>query len=163
MTKNEEEAVIVRPASENETTPIDIILSTYFLDRDDIPYEEFYVAEKDGKIIGCAVFEKLRSQKEDFWFYEIHTIAVLPSYKGKGIGKLLLSRLISIIEEEIETAAPDETISRTIYTRTTAPNFFIHEGFENAEIEKTDYWEECVSCNNIEICSQTVLTKTLNF
>ncbi|MDR0767507.1 MAG: GNAT family N-acetyltransferase [Methanosarcinales archaeon] len=168
--EKEEKNVIIRPAEKSDATSIEIILSTYFLDRDDISHEKFYVAEVNGKIIGCAVFEKLKSQEDDFWFYEIHTIAVMPSYKGKGYGKLLLNRLLSEIETQITNESSsnnsnsnnsNEKISRNVLTRTTASNFFIHEGFEKADIEKTKYWEECVQCDKIEICSQTVLNKEI--
>jgi N-acetylglutamate synthase-like GNAT family acetyltransferase len=180
--RKEEEEVIIRRAQKTDATAIEIILSTYFLDRDDISHEQFYVAELNEKIIGCAVFEKLKSQEDDFWFYEIHTIAVLPPYKGKGYGKLLLNKLMLEIERQIENELisvesnsnetnsnetnsnetnSNEKVSRIVLVRTTAPNFFIHEGFEKADISKKKYWEECVRCSRIEICSQTVLTRKI--
>lgn len=163
MTESEiKKEVIIRPAEKKDETAIEIILSTYFLDRDDISHDEFYVAEINGKIVGCAVFEKLKAIDSDISFYEIHTIAVMPSYKGKGIGKLLLERLIEEIKRLISAAGFSEKTDEIVYTRTTAPNFFEHLGFERQnDIEKTKYWEECVRCNKIEICSQTVLTKNL--
>ena len=158
-----ENETIVRPAAAEESMNIEIILSTYFLDRDDIPHERFFVAEKAGKIIGCAVFETLETPAEEI-FFEVHTIAVLPSYRGKGIGRLLLKRLLSEIESE-RTAEKNKKIKKIlpeIYTRTTAPNFFIREGFEKADIDKKKYWDECVQCSRIDICSQTVLFKIQN-
>lgn len=151
--------VIIRPAGKSDETAIEIILSTYFLDRDDIPHNAFYVAEVNGKVIGCAVFEKLQPVESREIFYEIHTIAVMPSYKGKGYGKLLLNRLEAVIKEM--KAAEKEKSSDEIFTRTTAPGFFIHQGFSKIGIEKTKYWNECVRCNKIEICSQTVLSKKI--
>ena len=158
ISENEND-VIIRPAAPIESTNIEIILSTYFLDRDDIPYERFFVAEKSSKIIGCAVFVKSETPTGDV-FFEIHTIAVLPSYRGKGIGRLLLNRLLLQIESE-RTAEKNKKTLPEIYTRTTAPNFFIREGFEKADIDKKNYWNECIQCNRIEICAQTVLSKQL--
>jgi len=146
--------VTLRFAEKADAVAIDIILSTYFLDRDGIPYERFRVAEKNGKIIGCAVFEKLETPAENEFFFEIHTIAVMPSYKGKGYGKKLLEQMMSDIR-----SLPEWNESKEIYTRTTAPEFFIHEGFEKTDIDKKQRWSECVRCNKIEICSQTVLIK----
>lgn len=154
--------ITIRSAGKKDSMAIDIILSSYFLDRDDLPYEQFYVAETDGKVIGCAVFERLKSQDDCFWFYEIHTIAVLPMHKGKGYGKQLLSFLISEIRTCIgaEKDKTERNISETIYTRTTAPGFFIHEGFEKPnEIDKKELWKECVDCSRFDLCSQTVLMK----
>jgi len=173
--KEEEKDVVIRPAQKTDATAIEIILSTYFLDRDDIEHERFYVAEINEKVIGCAAFEKLKSQEDDFWFYEIHTIAVMPSYKGKGYGKLLLNKIMAEIEKKIEDESnsgetnsnetnsnhSDEMISRIVLTRTTAPDFFIHEGFEKVNVEKRKYWKECVWCDKIERCSQTVLAKEI--
>jgi N-acetylglutamate synthase and related acetyltransferases len=154
--------VLIRPATAEDATNIEIILSTYFLDRDDIPHERFFVAEKNGKVVGCAVFEKLKTQETEDIFFEIHTIAVLPPYKGKGIGRMLLNRLFEEIETEIKNSSEEEKILTAVYTRTTSPNFFIREGFEKADIDKKKYWDECVKCSRIELCSQTVLFKHLN-
>lgn len=150
-----DEDLTIRCAGKNDATAIEMILSTYFLDREDIPHERFYVAEKNGKIIGCAVFEKLEAAEGGKPFFEIHTIAVMPSYKGKGYGKALLNRLISAI------AAEKNGVAAEIYTRTTAPGFFAHEGFEKTDTDKKKYWNECVRCSKIEICSQTVLIKRI--
>ena len=154
--------VLIRPATAEDAINIEIILSTYFLDRDDIPHERFFVAEKKERIIGCAVFEKLRTQETEDVFFEIHTIAILPSYKGKGFGRMLLNRLLSEIENEIKKSGEKTKPLTIVYTRTTSPNFFIREGFEKADIDKNKYWNECVKCNRIELCSQTVLFKHLN-
>ncbi|MCL2549516.1 MAG: GNAT family N-acetyltransferase [Methanimicrococcus sp.] len=148
--------VILRFAEKTDALAIDIILSTYFLDRDDIPYEHFRVAEKNGKIIGCAAFEKSETPAEKETFFEIHTIAVLPPYKGKGYGKRLLAQLISDIQ-----SLPEAKGINKIYTRTTAPDFFIREGFEKADIDRKQRWSECVRCDKIDICSQTILVKKI--
>ncbi|MDR2944261.1 MAG: GNAT family N-acetyltransferase [Methanosarcinales archaeon] len=157
-TKRKSEMVI-RRAEKKDETAIEIILSTYFLDRDDIPHDRFYIAEVNGKVVGCAVFEKLQTVESREIFYEIHTIAVMPSYKEKGYGGLLLNRL----ETEIKKLKTDEKekSSDEIFTRTTASGFFIHEGFSKSGAEKTKYWNECVRCGKIEICSQTVLSKKI--
>jgi len=156
--------VLIRPAAAKDAVSIEIILSTYFLDRDDILHERFFVAEKNDKVVGCAVFDKLKTPEIEDVFFEIHTIAVLPPYKGKGIGRMLLDRLFAEIEKEIKTENSAEKTKplTAIYTRTTAPNFFIREGFEKADIDKKKYWSECVECSRIDICSQTVLFKQLS-
>lgn len=158
MNSGKGEEIRIHLAEKEDAVSIDIILSTYFLDRDEIPYEDFYIARAGDKIIGCAVFEKLKSRNGDLGFYEIHTIAVLPPYKNKGIGKLLLNRLVLEIENRISN---DSNILKTVYARTTAPEFFEHCGFKKTNPDKTTLWMECVQCNKIEICSKTVLIKNL--
>ena len=151
------EIFFIRSATPDDVTAIDIILSTYFLDRDDMPHEDFFVAEINNKVIGCGVFEKLEAAKSDFVFYEIHTIAVLPSYKNKGYGKKILERLISEIENKMTPF-----VSNIIYTRTTAPDFFIHLGFLRADPTlKKQLWEECAVCSKYETCVQTLLYKEI--
>ena len=162
MNSDGENTVLIRPATAEDAVSIEIILSTYFLDRDDIPHERFFVAEKNKKAVGCAVFEKLKMTETEDVFFEIHTIAVLPSYKGKGIGRMLLNRLFAEIEEEIKNSAEETKTLLAVYTRTTSPNFFIREGFEKADIDKKKYWSDCVKCSRIDLCSQTVLFKHLN-
>lgn len=150
--------IFIRPAEKTDAKSIDILLSTYFLDREEMPYERFYVAEINDKVVGCAVFEKIRKPENAVCFFEIHTIAVLPPYKGKGIGKLLLKRACDEIADEITQMAGDACWPE-IYVRTTAPDFFRHCGFEAAAVDKKKYWKECAKCGKIEICSQTVLVK----
>ena len=153
------ENVMIRPAVPEDAAAIDIILSTYFLDRDDLPHDSFFVAEINDKVIGCGVFEKITSAETGLVFYEIHTIAVLPSYKNKGYGRLLLERLLFEIENE---AVPP--VSKTIYTRTTAPEFFIRFGFSKADPAlKKKLWDECVLCGKFEACAQTLLYKETGY
>ncbi|WNY25785.1 GNAT family N-acetyltransferase [Methanolapillus millepedarum] len=152
----------IRPATANDAESIEIILSTYFLDREDIPYENFIVAEmesgKSFKIIGCAVYNRFRSPNFES-FYEIHTIAVLPSYKNKGIGRQLLLALVSDILKSGEPA-----LSTTVYTRTTSPEFFIREGFSMIENdEKKELWQECRDCAKFETCIQKALSKLVKY
>ena len=172
----------IRPAASDDDTAIDIILSTYFLDRDDLPYEDFFVAEANNKVIGCGVFEKIKIAgaadaagaagaagdrggppdlnfdcSREIVFYEIHTIAVLPPYKNKGCGKMILERLMSEIENKMMPS-----VSKTVYTRTTAPAFFIRFGFSKADPAlKKQLWEECAACGKYETCAQTLLYKEI--
>jgi N-acetylglutamate synthase-like GNAT family acetyltransferase len=151
------EIFFIRSATSDDATAIDIILSTYFLDRDEMPYEDFFVAEINNKIIGCGVFEKITASENDSVFYEIHTIAVLPAYKNKGYGERLLMRLISEIENKMTPS-----VLKIIYTRTTAPDFFIHFGFLRADPAlKKRLWEECIVCSKYETCVQTLLYKEI--
>jgi N-acetylglutamate synthase-like GNAT family acetyltransferase len=173
------ENLCIRLASLNDAVAIDIILSTYFLDRDEMPYEDFFVAELNNKVIGCGVFEKIKAVHSDSGdvfeinkavrssndkdnenvFYEIHTIAVLPPYKNKGYGKRILKRLILEIKNETTPF-----VSKKIYTRTTAPDFFIHFGFLRGDPAlKKQLWEECVACGKYETCAQTLLYKEIGY
>ena len=51
--------------------------------------QEFYVAELDGEVVGCGALHVLW---EDLG--EVRTLAVDKAHRGKGIGDLLLRRLL---------------------------------------------------------------------
>jgi len=51
--------------------------------------QEFYVAELDGEVVGCGALQVLW---EDLG--EVRTLAVDKAHRGKGIGDLLLRRLL---------------------------------------------------------------------
>ncbi|NLI63052.1 MAG: GNAT family N-acetyltransferase [Methanosarcinaceae archaeon] len=121
---------------------IDLLLSFYFLDRDNIPYDDFIIARlKSGKTVGVI------SNKEN----EVHTIAVHPSYKNKGIGKILLY----LMTDKIKKNYPDKKI---IFTKTTSPDFFLKCGFVSCKNDfKKEFWNECRTCDKFDICTQKVL------
>nr|WP_300606705.1 GNAT family N-acetyltransferase [Methanohalophilus sp.] len=78
-------------------------------------------------------------------FNEIHSIAVHASYRGKGVGKSLLMHALN-------------RFNGIVYVRTTAPGFFLKEGFKKAEnIGKEDLWEDCANCNLLDSCRQHFL------
>jgi amino-acid N-acetyltransferase len=56
--------------------------------------QEFWVAERDGEILGCGALHVLW---EDI--AEIRSIAVVPEARGMGIGHALIERLIATAKE----------------------------------------------------------------
>ena len=50
--------------------------------------QEFYVAEQDGKVIGCGALHVMWHD-----LGEVRTVAVDPSCKGQGIGSQILNAL----------------------------------------------------------------------
>ena len=88
---------------------------------EDVP--EFWVAESrvDGAVIGCGA---LHVMWEDL--AEVRTLAVDPAWRGRGVGHLLLARLLA--------AARELGVSR-VFCLTFETRFFAAHGF--AEIEGT--------------------------
>jgi len=80
--------ILIRKARKSDLLAIQKLLSTYFLDMEELEPEDFVLAETDGKIIGCAAIIKSESQGIDF--LEIHSIAVHPNFRGKKIGTRLI-------------------------------------------------------------------------
>jgi amino-acid N-acetyltransferase len=130
-----------RLATAQDMHDIECIASTYFLDIDGLGYSDFIVATLENKIIGIASFKQNECP-------ELHTIAVHPNYRGKGIGALLVKELASTLCKDNER----------IYVRTTASGFFEKVGFialENAI--KKELWNDCVACDRFNNCKQAVM------
>ncbi|WMW22184.1 GNAT family N-acetyltransferase [Methanolobus mangrovi] len=132
--------VTIRRAELEDEVHIEVLMSTYFLDIEGIAVEDFVIATIDDKVIGaaCLMVEKIP---------EVHSIAVHPNYRGKGIGRMLLDYLITDIEGQ-----------EFLFTRTTSPSFFEKLGFIKLEdSEKKELWEDCAGCNRFNNCKQSVL------
>jgi amino-acid N-acetyltransferase len=90
--------VDIREARTGDVRMIRHLVDTYAADRillskatvtlfEDV--QEFYVAEVDGVVVGCGALHVLW---EDL--AEVRTLAVDQDYRGRGIGDLLLRRLL---------------------------------------------------------------------
>jgi amino-acid N-acetyltransferase len=77
--------------------------------------QEFWVAELDGRLIGCGA---LHVMWEDL--AEVRTLAVVPQLRGTGVGHLLLERLI---------ATARELGVRRVFCLTFEVEFFTAHGF----------------------------------
>jgi amino-acid N-acetyltransferase len=135
--------VLIRNARRADERAVDVLLSTYFLDRDGTDISDFIVAEKivaetRGKLVGVLACT-------DEPVPEIHSVAVHASYRGRGIGSSLLAHALG-------------RYGSTVYVRTTAPGFFLKQGFsEVRDLKKEDIWEDCRRCNHRETCAQHFL------
>jgi amino-acid N-acetyltransferase len=83
--------------------------------------QEFWVAERDDKLIGCGALHVLWAD-----LGEVRTVAVHPSVKGQGVGHLIVDRLL-------DTAR--ELHLQRIFVLTFETEFFSKHGF--VEIEGT--------------------------
>ena len=90
--------VEIREARTGDVQMIRHLVDTYAADRillskatvtlfEDV--QEFYIAEVDGVVVGCGALHVLW---EDL--AEVRTLAVDHNYRGRGIGDLLLRRLL---------------------------------------------------------------------
>ncbi|MFF0544483.1 amino-acid N-acetyltransferase [Nocardia thailandica] len=83
--------------------------------------QEFWVAELDGRVVGCGALHVLWAD-----LGEVRTVAVDPSVKGHGVGSLVVSRLVAVARE-LEL--------RRLFVLTFETDFFGRHGF--TEIEGT--------------------------
>lgn len=83
--------------------------------------QEFWVAERDGGVIGCGALHVLWSD-----LGEVRTVAVDPAVRGQGVGHAIVDRLLAVARElELER----------LFVLTFETDFFGRHGF--AEIEGT--------------------------
>jgi amino-acid N-acetyltransferase len=83
--------------------------------------QEFWVAELDGRVVGCGALHVLWTD-----LGEVRTVAVHPEVRGRGIGHAIVDRLLEVARElQLER----------LFVLTFETDFFGHHGF--AEIEGT--------------------------
>jgi amino-acid N-acetyltransferase len=118
---------IVRRARTSDVPAIKRLVDTYagriLLEKNLVTlYEavqEFWVAELDGRIVGCGALHVLWSD-----LGEVRTVAVDPSVKGRGIGHAIVSRLLEVARElELER----------LFVLTFETDFFGRHGFREIE------------------------------
>jgi amino-acid N-acetyltransferase len=118
-------SVVIRPARTKDVRDVRELIDRYspdgrLLSKNTVTiYEdvqEFVVAELDGQVVGCGA---LHVMWEDLG--EVRTVAVLPEFKGKGIGGQILTALID--------RALALGLSR-VFCLTFETDFFGHFGFE---------------------------------
>ncbi len=133
----------IRKATEADVKDIKTLLSFYYLDTEKVEKNlpEFIVAVLEKKTVGCACLDVGE-------VVELRSIAVLPSYRNKGIGSRLADAILS-------RAAG---LTDLVYLRTTSPAFFEKKGFRRLpDEEKKAVWGECAQCEKYDICLQTVM------
>ena len=91
-------SVTIRPAKTSDIKAIRAIIDTYSLQRRLLSKEtvmlyedvqEFFVAEKDNKVIGCGALHVLW---EDLG--EVRTVAVVEEFRGQNIGHQIMGAII---------------------------------------------------------------------
>ncbi|MEC3954166.1 amino-acid N-acetyltransferase [Nocardia sp. CDC153] len=83
--------------------------------------QEFWVAERDGVILGCGALHVLWAD-----LGEVRTVAVHPDIKGTGAGRLIVEQLIAVARE---------LQLKRLFVLTFEVDFFARHGF--VEIEGT--------------------------
>ncbi|MFT3662650.1 MAG: amino-acid N-acetyltransferase [Gordonia sp. (in: high G+C Gram-positive bacteria)] len=88
--------------------------------------QEFWVAESDGRVLGCGALHVMWSD-----LGEVRTVAVDPAASGRGVGHRLVAQLLDVARE-LEL--------KRVFVLTFEVEFFARHGF--AEIEGTPVTHE---------------------
>jgi amino-acid N-acetyltransferase len=110
---------------------------------------DFWVAEQDGKVIGCAA---LHICWDDL--AEIKSVAVVTHKQGKGIGR----QLVDVCIDEARGLG-----SRKVFVLTYKPGFFKKFGFRRIKNSALPHkiWAECINCCKFPNCKEVALVKIL--
>jgi len=110
---------------------------------------DFWVAEHNGKICGCAA---LHISWDDL--AELKSVAVAKSRQAQGVGKELV--LACIDEAEILGA-------KKVFVLTYKPEYFKKFGFKKISNNDLPHkvWAECINCPKFPNCQEIPLLKIL--
>ncbi|MDD5568248.1 MAG: N-acetyltransferase [Candidatus Omnitrophica bacterium] len=110
---------------------------------------DFWVVEKNGKIIGCAA---MHISWDDL--AEIKSVAVARKNHGKGIGRELVE---ACLKEAVDLGA------NKVFVLTYKPGYFKKFGFKRVKNATLPHkiWAECINCCKFPNCQETALLKIL--
>ena len=104
--------IFVIPAQDSDMEKIKLYLDEYGLDNENLDYRQFYIAGNQAKqLVG---FGRIK-QYDDI--YEIASVGVIDQFRGYGIGKKIVEKLINIVPSE------------EIWITTVIPEYFEQFGF----------------------------------
>ncbi|WP_339320556.1 N-acetyltransferase [Paenibacillus sp. FSL R10-2734] len=112
--------------------------------------DQFVIAEIEGRFVGCGSLFRLGSD-----LVEIRSIGLNDEGKGKGVGSMILAKLV---EEARNQKIPK------VMALTYAVDFFLRNGFEvvEKEIFPEKVWTDCVNCKKQHACDEIAVLKMLN-
>jgi amino-acid N-acetyltransferase len=112
--------------------------------------DTFVIAEAEGMLIGCGSLCQLGAD-----LVEIRSLGVTDGYKGMGVGRKLVDKLV---EEAREKRIPK------VMALTYEVAFFQKNGFSivEKEIFPEKVWTDCVNCKKQHCCDEIAVLKRLD-
>ena len=149
---------MIRKAKIGDVKTIQALVNHYAKSGEMLPrslnqiYEElqnFYVVEKNKKIIGCCCLD---ITWEDL--AEVKALAVAPGFVGKGYGKALVSKCLSTAKW---------LGVKKVFALTFKVDFFKKIGFKIISKEELPHkiWSECVRCPHFPDCNEIPVIKKI--
>ncbi len=101
--------------------------------------ENYFILEKEKRIVGCGGFNILKEQKEGRISWDL----IHPDFQNKGLGTFLLNYRIQLLEQVQTIQKIIVTTSQFVYKFYENNNFTVTEIIEN-------YWAEGYHLYNME-------------
>lgn len=141
----------VRPAAIGDVPVIHHLLEIYAAQGNLLPrtlselyrhLRDFFVIEADGKVAACGALEIFTDD-----LGEVRSLVVDDAWKGKGLGRMLVERLI----EEAQAIGLKRLMALTY-----VPEFFHKLGFKTVPKETLPekVWSVCVKCYKYNRCDE---------
>lgn len=151
--------VICRNATVEDVEPLYLMIEEYAQRGIMLPrsrqaltrqIDQFVIAEIEGEFIGCGSLFRLGSD-----LVEIRSIGLRDEGRGKGVGSMILEKLI---EEARRQEIPK------VMALTYAVDFFLRNGFEvvQKEIFPEKVWTDCVNCKKQHACDEIAVLMILS-
>jgi amino-acid N-acetyltransferase len=148
----------VRIANVNDVKAVHALINAY-AERDQMLFrsladiyknlQTFFVAEREGEIIGCCALEVIWSD-----LAEVKSLAVEENHKGRGAGTMLVN---AAVEQAKRLGVPK------VFGLTLKPQFFEKIGF--AVVDKSTLpmkvWSDCARCTKQQNCDETAVVKQI--
>ncbi len=151
-------APVVRPAAIGDVPVIHHLLEIYAAQGNLLPrtlselyrhLRDFFVIEADGKVAACGALEIFTDD-----LGEVRSLVVDDAWKGKGLGRMLVERLI----EEAQAIGLKRLMALTY-----VPEFFHKLGFKTVPKETLPekVWSVCVKCYKYNSCDEIAVLRLL--
>lgn len=110
---------------------------------------EFIIVEDQGEIIAVGALTIIWKD-----LAEVRSLAVKDTYKGQGLGKSLVEKLV----EEAKELGIEK-----VFALTYQADFFSKLGFVVTEKETMPQkvWKDCINCHKFPNCDETAMIKVL--
>ena len=107
------------------------------------------VVDEAGEIIGCGAMHVLWGD-----LGEVRSLAIQEGYKGKGLGRMLVTRLV---EDARGLGLP------TVFALTYVPDFFESLGFKRIDKNQLPHkiWGDCIDCPKFPNCDEVAVLRDL--
>jgi amino-acid N-acetyltransferase len=111
--------------------------------------DTFVVAEDGGRLIGCGSLMQLGPD-----LVEIRSIGVTDTYKGRGVGNILIDALI----EQAGLLGVPKVMALTYEV-----GFFLRNGFTIVpkEVFPEKVWRDCMNCKKQYCCDEIAMLRRL--
>jgi len=150
--------VHVRPAAIGDVPVIHHLLEIYAAQGNLLPrtlselyrhLRDFFVIEVEGRVAACGALEIFTDD-----LGEVRSLVVDDTWKGKGLGRMLVERLI----EEARAIGLKRLMALTY-----VPEFFHKLGFETVPKDTLPekVWSVCVKCYKYNHCDEIAVLKRL--